>query len=69
MAVAKKSDEQASDETLLADHHAAHFLGERLDPTAGFLDATIEFLNGWIHKSGVKILSCKNFRLSWKCVP
>ena len=45
MAVAEKPDEEALDKPLLADDHTPHFLGERLDPAACFLDATVEFLD------------------------
>ena len=53
MAVAQQTDDQAADQPLLADDHAAHLLGEGFDPGTSLLDATIEFLDGWIHKSGL----------------
>jgi hypothetical protein len=50
VAVAEEADQETPDESLLADHDAAHLLGEGLDPGIGLLDTTIEFLDGWVHK-------------------
>ena len=51
VAITQETDDQATDKALLTDDHSAHFLREGLDPGAGLLDATIEFLDGWIHKT------------------
>ena len=53
VAIAQQSDDQAADQPLLADNHAAHLLSEGFDPGTGLLDAAIELLDGWIHKSGL----------------
>ena len=50
VAVAEKAYQETPDESLLANHDAAHLLGEGLDPGIGLLDTTIEFLDGWVHK-------------------
>jgi hypothetical protein len=50
VAVAEKTDQETSDESLLAYHDAAHLLGEGFHPGIGLLDTTVEFLDGWVHK-------------------
>jgi hypothetical protein len=51
VAITQETDDEATDKALLTDDHSAHFLREGLDPGTGFLHATIEFLDGWIHKT------------------
>jgi len=55
MPVTEEADEEAAYQPLLADHHSADLLGEGFDPHTVFLDATVEFLDGWIHKTFLKL--------------
>jgi hypothetical protein len=53
VAVAEQSYEETPDKPLLSYYDTADFLSEGFYPVVGFLDTTIEFLDGWIHKSGL----------------